>query len=114
MPRAFDVAVLLLAGLTGPFAALLLPACAVRVLVSKARRRWYLSLGLVLLLTLAVQGWVVLHSHRTAASTLGAGLKNLLFLASDRVSYFPLPPSASRHTPGYSRPASRGESSSPG
>ena len=85
LSRAFDVVVLVLAGLTGPFAALLLPACAARLLVSKAARRWYLCLGLVLVVTLAVQGWVVLHSHRTAATALGAGLKNLLFLVSDRI-----------------------------
>ena len=83
--RAFDITVVVLMGLTGPFAALLLPACLARTLVSRPQRRWYVGLGAILLATLAVQGWVVLHSHRAAATSLGAGLKNLLFLISDRV-----------------------------
>lgn len=83
--RAFDVSVLLLTGLTGPFAVLLLPACLARTLVSKGQRTWYLSAGAVLFAALAVQGWVVLHSHRAAATTLGVSLKNLLFMVTDRV-----------------------------
>jgi hypothetical protein len=83
--RVFDVTVLVLAGLTGPFAVLLAPAAFVRVLVSSVARRWYIAMTGALVATLAVQGWVVLHTHRALATSLGAGLNNLLFLISDRI-----------------------------
>lgn len=83
--RTFDVAVLVLTGLTGPFAALLVPAAFVRLLVTRAERRWYLGMTALLTATLAVQGWVALHSHRASAASLGASLKNLLLLITDRV-----------------------------
>jgi hypothetical protein len=83
--RVFDVTVVVLAGLTGPFAALLAPAAFVRVLVSPVARRWYIAMTGALVATLAVQAWVVVHSHRALATSLGAGLKNVLFLISDRV-----------------------------
>jgi hypothetical protein len=83
--RVFDVTVLVLAGLTGPFAVLLAPAAFVRVLVSRVARRWYIAMTGALVATLAVQGWVVVHTHRALATSLGAGWNNLLFLISDRV-----------------------------
>ncbi|MGH3609828.1 MAG: hypothetical protein ACRDRD_17330 [Pseudonocardiaceae bacterium] len=83
--RSFDATVILLSGLTGPFAVLLLPAALARALATRAGRRWYLGISAILLATLAVQGWVVLHSHRTAAAPLGAGLRTLAFLISDRM-----------------------------
>jgi hypothetical protein len=82
--RVFDVTVLVLSGLTGPFAALLLPGAVARLLVTREQRRWYVGISLILAVTLALQAWVVLHSHRTMES-LGVGLKNLVFLISDRV-----------------------------
>jgi hypothetical protein len=85
LSRAFDVVVLVLTGLTGPFAALLAPAAVVRVLVTRAARRWYIGLTGVVAVTLCLQAWAVLHSHRASAAALGASVKNLVFLVADRV-----------------------------
>lgn len=83
--HVFDACVILLSGLTGPFAALLLPASVARALITRSERRWYLVISGMLSATLALQGWVVVHSHRAEAASLGAGLKNLVFLISDRI-----------------------------
>ena len=83
--RVFDVVVMVMCGLTGPFAALLLPVALVRMLVTRAERRWYLGISGMLTATLALQAWVALHSYRATEASLGAGLKNLLFLISDRI-----------------------------
>ncbi|MGH7722914.1 MAG: hypothetical protein ACRENL_08830 [Candidatus Dormibacteria bacterium] len=85
MTRAFDVTVIVLTGLTGPFAALLLPVALARARVLRSARRWYLGVSTALVATLLVQAWAVLHSHRDAAASLGASVNNLLFLISDRV-----------------------------
>jgi hypothetical protein len=82
--RVFDGAVVVLSGLTGPFAVLLLPAAGARVLLSRAQRRWYLVITGILAATLSLQAWVALHSHRSMES-LGVGLKNLAFVITDRI-----------------------------
>ncbi len=83
LSRLFDLATLLLCGLTGPFAAVLFPAALLRIVLTR-QRGWHLWLAGVLAVTLAVQAWAVTHSQRPIVA-LGAGLRNLLFLISDRV-----------------------------
>jgi hypothetical protein len=81
----FDISVLTLSGLTGPFAALLLPVVLLRMWLVPAARRWYGWLSTVLSITLLVQGWAVLHGHRDTIAPLGPTLRNITFIITDRV-----------------------------
>jgi hypothetical protein len=60
--RAFDIAALVIAGLSGPFSILLLPVAAVQTW--RHRSRWLLALTAVLALSAAVQGAELLATNR--------------------------------------------------
>lgn len=83
--RVFDAAAVTMSCLTGPFVVLLLPAAAARVLLSGRQKGWYVALGSGAAVSLALQVWAVLHSHRDTTANLGAGIKNLFYLVADRV-----------------------------
>jgi hypothetical protein len=83
--RAFDVLVLLLCGLTGPFALLLFPFALARAWLVPSARRWYAGLSGLLLITVLIQGWAALHGHRDVFPPLGATLRNAILMVADRV-----------------------------
>jgi hypothetical protein len=94
--RVFDIAVLLLCGLTGPFAFLMLPIAVARVLIERDRG-WWLGVLAVVTATLAVQLPVLLESGRLGVGRnaarwsgpgmvpLGAAPLKLLYLLPARV-----------------------------
>lgn len=83
--RAFDISVLVLCGLTGPFCVLLLPVAVARLVTWPAWRRWYAAVSGVVLLTAVAQAWTFLHTIRTPGQVLGADLRTLILIISDRV-----------------------------
>ena len=83
--RAFDGAVVLLCGLTGPFCLLLLPGALLLARWSKQRRGWLAWLSAVLAGTLVLQAIVFVQAHRGTGAPLGASLRDLVFIAADRV-----------------------------
>lgn len=82
--RAFDLAVLLLSGLTGPFAVLLLPAALIRA-STVTWRRWFLGIGAAVGATLLLQIAVAASTHRPPTARLGIGAHNLLLIVSNRI-----------------------------
>jgi len=83
--RVFDVAVLMLSGLTGPFAVVLLPAAAARCVTTTSHRHWYGTLSGMLLVTLLLQGVAVLMGHRDPVAPLGISFRNAVTIVADRV-----------------------------
>jgi hypothetical protein len=83
--KAFDILVLALSGLSGPFAVILLPAALARAATMPRRRRWYASLSGILLATLAVQGAALLLGHRGTVAQLGISFRNAVTIVADRV-----------------------------
>jgi hypothetical protein len=80
--KAFDVAVVLLCGLSGPFAYILLPVAALWFILR--RQPFTLVLCFTLLVTIPVQVYADLTSPRLHVP-LGASLHNLLLIVSDRI-----------------------------
>jgi hypothetical protein len=80
--RGFDVATVLLCGLSGPFVYILLPVTALCFLIR--RQRFTLVLGAVLAVAFVVQFYASRSAPRPAES-LGASLQNLVLIVSDRV-----------------------------
>ena len=80
--KAFDVAVVALCGLSGPFAYILLPVAALWFVMR--RRAFTLVLCFALLVTIPIQVYADLTSPRLHES-LGANLHNLLLIISDRI-----------------------------
>jgi hypothetical protein len=83
--RGFDLAVLVLSGLTGPFALVLLPAAVARAAIDRSRRRWFGTLSVVLLATLVTQAVAVALGHRDPVAPLGISFSNLVTIVADRV-----------------------------
>ncbi len=83
--KALDAAVLLLCGLTGPFALILLPAAVARAATVAARRRWFAGLSAMLLVTLAIQGIAGLMGHRDPVPPLGISFTNAVAIVADRI-----------------------------
>lgn len=83
--HGFDAAILVLSGLTGPFAAVLLPAAMVRCATVTAQRRWYGALSGMLLMTLLLQGAALLMGHRDPVAPLGVSFRNAVTIVADRV-----------------------------
>ena len=80
--RGFDVAVVLLCGLSGPFAYILLPVAALWFVIR--RQRFTLVLCFVLAITIPLQLYAAFTSPRLHAP-LGASVHNLLLLVSNRI-----------------------------
>ena len=80
--KGFDVAVVVLCGLSGPFAYILLPVAALWFVMR--RRAFTLVLCFALLVTIPIQVYADLTSSRLHES-LGANLHNLLLIVSDRI-----------------------------
>jgi hypothetical protein len=80
--KAFDVAVVLLCGLSGPFAYILLPVAALWFIVR--RRPFTLVLCFALAVTIPIQVYADLTSPRLH-EPLGASLHNLLLIVSNRI-----------------------------
>ena len=81
--RAFDVAVLVLSALTGPFGFLLILVLGIRWL--RTRQRWLLVLGVLCLLCEAGQLTVLLWFGRPAGGGLGATPSLLLQIVANKV-----------------------------
>lgn len=86
-PRAvawhcFDIAVVVLGGLSGPLGLVMVPLAVVRWFTT--RRRWYAVLAWVLALVAVWQLTVIRHSGRGAVE-LGAGARSLIRILADRV-----------------------------
>jgi hypothetical protein len=79
---AFDLAAMLLCGLSGPFIYILLPVAFVWYLVR--RRRFTLILGAVLAIALVAQIYTRQFSARIALE-LGANVKDLVLIVCDRI-----------------------------
>jgi hypothetical protein len=79
---AFDVAVVLLCGLSGPFAYILLPVAALWFVIR--RQPFTLVLCFALAVTIPIQVYADLTSPRLHVP-LGASLDNLLLIVSDRI-----------------------------
>ena len=79
---AFDVAVVLLCGLSGPFADILLPVAALWFLVR--RRAFTLVICFALAVTVPIQTYAYLTSTRMHEA-LGASLHNLLLIVCNRI-----------------------------
>jgi hypothetical protein len=80
--NAFDVVVVVLCGLSGPFAYVLAPIAALWFIVRQ--RRFTLVLLALLVATIPIQLYAGLTSPRPH-STLGASLHNLILIISDRI-----------------------------
>jgi hypothetical protein len=80
--RVFDVLVVTLSALSGPFAFILLPLAVVWLIA--ARERWTLVLVAALGIALVVQLYSLTHSLRPALA-LGASLHDFILLISDRI-----------------------------
>jgi hypothetical protein len=80
--KAFDVAVVLLCGLSGPFAYILLPVAALWFVIR--RQPFTLVLCFTLAVTIPLQVYADFTSPRLHEA-LGASLDNLLLIVSDRV-----------------------------
>ena len=80
--KAFDIAVVALCGLSGPFAYILAPIALLCLFVR--RRRFTAVLFAVLVATIPIQLSAALTSPRFH-ETLGASLHNLVLIAADRV-----------------------------
>ena len=80
--RAFDVAVVALCALSGPFAFLLVPIAVIRWLV--ARNRWTLMLLAVLAVGALVQLYALTHTTRVHHS-VGASLRDFVLILCDRI-----------------------------
>jgi hypothetical protein len=85
--RLFDVAIVALSGLSGPFAIFLLPVVALKWIAR--RERWSLALGAVAAATALVQAGVILFAEEQAGSRppLGASIASLLRVVVGRVVY---------------------------
>ncbi len=79
---AFDVVVVVVCGLSGPFAYILAPVAALWFF--KRRRRFTLVLVLLLAVTIPIQAYAGLTSPRPHAE-LGASLHDLMLIISDRI-----------------------------
>ena len=85
---AFDIAILVLAGLTGPFALLLLPI-AIGMAVVRRSRRNYVLLG-VAAVTSIVQVISMMYSSREAPKSLGASVGSFSRIIGGRVVLGPV------------------------
>ncbi len=81
--RGFDVAVVVLSALTGPFGFLLLLVLAIRGL--RTRQRWFLVLGALCLVCDAAQVWAIHGGGRPAVGPLGATPSLLLQIIANKV-----------------------------
>ncbi len=72
--KIFDLVVLLLASLSGPFCLVLLPVAIATYVMT--RHRWYLASIATLSFGVALQGWIMLNSHRESLP-LGASVESL-------------------------------------
>ena len=74
--RTTDIALILLAALSGPYSILMVPVVLVYAAVS--RRRWNWVVAAVVSLSATVQVWYLLHTPRGVTPVLGASLSSLL------------------------------------
>ncbi len=83
--RVVEFTAVMLSGLTGPFAALLLPVSVTRCWLAPVARRWYGTLSVGLGACLLAQGWAVLHGHRGHIVPLGPTIHNVTDIITNRV-----------------------------
>ncbi|MHB8717870.1 MAG: hypothetical protein ACYDAC_03115 [Candidatus Dormibacteria bacterium] len=98
LTRGFDALVLVLCGLTGPFALLLLPIAVARAAISRLERRWYSVLAALVGLTAIIQALTLLHAPRPAPGPLGANLADLVDILANRIV---IPASLARESAGF-------------
>jgi hypothetical protein len=81
--RVFDVVVLVVFGLTGPFVVCLVPVVA--LWYWRRRQRWTVVLGVITVVTSVVQGITLLHSTRGQQGHLGVGAVPLAKILGTRI-----------------------------